>query len=160
MLYQGVPLDSEAAPNNWRHWEQGLLRCHERGGHPKSWGDLPWAVPSHFGNLHWEGSNSLYLLQGLLVSEAVSHSFSGKNSLLVPVGCHHNCRMMRSWRDWRQAPESSDALPLLEPLSMMLLGIMFTSSATYPGKCAPMQSLSSLLCNSPGAMEPVWGRGI
>ena len=22
-----------------------------------------------------------------------------KNSLLVPVGCHHNCRMMRSWRD-------------------------------------------------------------
>ena len=35
-------------------------------------------------------------VQGPLVNEATFQSFSEEKSLLVPVGCHHNCRTMRS----------------------------------------------------------------
>ena len=113
MLSQGVPLGSEAAPNTDAIGNQICFSVLKGASIPNHEEICPELCLRILVTCLRKGK-SLYLLQRLLVSEAVSQLFSEENSLPVPVGCHHNCRKMRSWRTgkgtrelWHSSPSGA-----------------------------------------------------
>ena len=129
MSSQGAPLGREAAPNTDAIGNNICFSVPKGAGTPNHEEICPEPCLRILLTCLRKGK-FLYLLQRLLVSEAVSQLFSEENSLLVPVGCHHTIVERCEVEEPEKAQGSFDTLLLLEPLSMMLRGIMFTSRAS------------------------------
>ena len=129
MLYQGVPLDSEAAPNIDAIGNKVCFSVLKGAG-----------IPNH------EEICPELCLRMLVTCTAKGAApctfFRDCSSVRQCLSCSR--KRNRCWCPWdattivercevektENAQESSDTLLLLEPLSMMLRGIMFTSRAT------------------------------